>query len=343
VKMLDSRPESVKVEKGAEEVAADDICPLCWKPTASMDGLLKHMKLSHAHDLFKCKNCKTLGWSMEILLKHITEVHDSTITLVDALQSFVVVPENIQRINCKMCPAPYQLGAGSFWLGVDLGACIGEIEKHFADVHGIPDQAQVHSKIELACRCCTVTFTPGQKSLWYTHMSQDHTRKEKLEEVGVRCDYCGDNVIEAEKGWHLQNVHARDVFKCQICASADTACFPYADSLKEMMQHMVMKHGNEYDSFYEHMTYPVNLYRSVCADAGCGKAGALIAPTPVRIQAHVTEKHANSEDPPPATLYRCRCCEKDQTFKSVEEYNEHCGKRHKQILKWKATNGNNDL
>ena len=36
---------------------------------------------------------QSVGWNMEILLKHITETHDKNVTLVEALQTRVTVPD----------------------------------------------------------------------------------------------------------------------------------------------------------------------------------------------------------------------------------------------------------
>ena len=68
-------------------------CPLCWKSQKSMDELLKHLKSGHSSNMFKCKQCQTVGWNVENLLKHIAESHDKSVTLVDALQNCVTVPD----------------------------------------------------------------------------------------------------------------------------------------------------------------------------------------------------------------------------------------------------------
>ena len=47
---------------------------------------------------------------------------------------------------------------------------------------------------------------------------------------------------------------------------------------------MVMKHGDQYDSFYEHMTYPERLYRTACTGPDCVNNGKLLAPTEDRIK-----------------------------------------------------------
>jgi hypothetical protein len=44
-----------------------------------------------------------------------------------------------------------------------------------------------------------------------------------------------------------------------------------------MMQHMVMKHGSQFDSYFEHITYPLTLYSGVCSGAACTTAGRYAA------------------------------------------------------------------
>ena len=143
VKMLDSRPEGVKAEKGSTAVKDEELCPICWNQFAGMDSLLQHLKSFHSSNMFGCKLCQTLGWSLEILLKHITDTHDKTVSLTAVLQHHTRVPERLERINCRLCPPPYRLGAGGFWLCADLLSCSPEIEKHFNEVHGITDQVQL--------------------------------------------------------------------------------------------------------------------------------------------------------------------------------------------------------
>jgi len=339
VKMLDSRPDGIKVEKTSSSIPDNEMCPLCWSMFKDLDELLKHMKSSHMSNMFGCKLCKAVGWSMEILFKHITETHDKSATMSEALHK-MKVPESLERINCKMCPPPYQLGQEGLWLCADLTSIKSEVDIHFNYAHNITDQGQIHSKLELACRCCLVTFSAGQKAQWYKHTNSDHGSMEEAK-VGVRCEYCGDSVVEAEMVWHLENKHDKDVFLCRICTASDTTCFPFAASLKEMMQHMVMKHGDQFESFYDHMTYPTLLYRSGCTAATCGTDGKFIAPTSERAKNHVTSCHRDVT-PAPEFEYFCRCCDKaGQTFKSIEEVDAHVSKRHKQIVKWKQTNGNN--
>ena len=47
---------------------------------------------------------------------------------------------------------------------------------------------------------------------------------------------------------------------------------------------MVMKHGNQYESFYDHMTYPVDLYRTCCSVGDCGSNGKYLSADPLLVQ-----------------------------------------------------------
>ncbi len=47
-----------------------------------------------------------------------------------------------------------------------------------------------------------------------------------------------------------------------------------------MMQHMVMKHGSQFDSYFEHITYPLTLYSGACSAALCSTAGKYLAYSP---------------------------------------------------------------
>ena len=40
-----------------------------------------------------------------------------------------------------------------------------------------------------------------------------------------------------------------------------------------MMQHMVMKHGDQFSSYYDHMVYPTTLYGSICSGKKCAEMG----------------------------------------------------------------------
>ena len=47
---------------------------------------------------------------------------------------------------------------------------------------------------------------------------------------------------------------------------------------------MVMKHGNQFESFYDHMTYPVDLYRTLCSVGDCGSNGKYLSADPLLVQ-----------------------------------------------------------
>ena len=53
------------------------------------------------------------------------------------------------------------------------------------------------------------------------------------------------------------------------------------------MQHMVMKHGDQYESFYDHMTYPLNLYRTSCTLQDCGSNGKYLASNNTLIEVYL--------------------------------------------------------
>ena len=69
---------------------------------------------------------------------------------------------------------------------------------------------------------------------------------------------------------------------------ADPTCFPYQDTIKEMMQHMVMKHGDQFSSYYDHMVYPVTLWGALCSDPACTtKGGTVLAYDAATIGRHL--------------------------------------------------------
>ena len=55
---------------------------------------------------------------------------------------------------------------------------------------------------------------------------------------------CEENlqVVQTEAVRHIKEEHARETFQCKLCLAADPACFPYAETIKEMTGHMVLKH-----------------------------------------------------------------------------------------------------
>ena len=139
VTMLDSRPEGVKLEKPSSSVTEAEMCPLCGNLFKDLDELLKHMKNNHLESMFGCKLCKAVGWNVEILFKHITETHDKTATMSEALHR-MKLPRSLERVNCKMCPPPRQLGQEGMWLCVDPVNIKSEIDSHFNFSHQIKDQ-----------------------------------------------------------------------------------------------------------------------------------------------------------------------------------------------------------
>ena len=50
---------------------------------------------------------------------------------------------------------------------------------------------------------------------------------------------------------------------------------------------MVMKHGDQYESFYDHMTYPVNLFRTCCSLEDCGPNGKYLASSQALVQVNI--------------------------------------------------------
>merc|ERR1719186_784813 len=253
VKMLDSRPEGVKQEKVVGEQPSR-VCPFCMHKLSSDDDLLHHMKIAHHLDMFGCSKCATslqptIGWSVEVLLQHLALQHKLNVSISEAISNYVVIPPNLHRINCKLCLPPYILGTEGFWLGSDLKQSMESVENHFEQVHIINDKSQVVSKVELACRGCDATFPHSGRVEWLQHVKRDHerlNRSNRSSGPSKRCDYCGEKVVQTE-------------------------------TIKEMMQHMVMKHGDQFSSYYDHMVYPLTLYGSLCSGKDCSTSSLVIA------------------------------------------------------------------
>ena len=91
-----------------------------------------------------------------------------------------------------------------------------------------------------------------------------------------RCDYCGEDVVQSEAIRHVKEQHLKETFQCKLCLAADPTCFPYSETIKEMTSHMVMKHGEEVDSYYDHMIYPLTLYGSLCSNKECETKGGKV-------------------------------------------------------------------
>jgi len=347
VKMLDSRPEGVKLEKVVGE-ATTRVCPFCSNKFSSDDDVLHHMKLVHQEDMFRCIKCATslqptIGWSVEVLLQHLATQHKLNVSISEAMFNYVTFPTNLHRINCKLCPPPYILGTGGFWLGSDLFQTMESIENHFEQVHIITDKSQVVSNLELACRGCDVLFSHSGRLEWGQHVKRDHetmNRPNRSTGPRKRCDYCGDKIVQTENIRHIKETHKLETFQCKICLEVDPTCFPYADTIKEMMQHMVMKHGNQYDSYYDHMVYPITMYGSICSGKDCSIKGRVMAFDAATIGKHLRVHQDDGGDE--VGLFFCRACDRmKEKFKTIEEVKEHISKKHKAINKWKEANGNN--
>jgi len=348
IKMLDSRNESVKIERKEGNVIR--VCPFCGEECRSDNDLMLHMTLRHKEDMFGCSKCATsiqpaFAWSVEVLLQHLATQHKLNVAISEAISSYVDIPSNLHRINCKLCLPPYLLGTEGFWIANDLMQNMSSIEKHFEKVHGIKDKSQVVGKLELACRGCDATFGHSQRLEWLQHMKKNHEKLNRPNAVASgptkRCDYCGEQIVQTETIRHIKEAHRTEVFQCKACLEVDPACFPYSDTIKEMMQHMVMKHGDQFSSYYDHMVYPTTLYGSICSGKKCAEMGTgmVTAFDAATIGKHlrVHQEEGGSE----VGLFYCRCCDRiKEKYKSMDEVKTHIAQRHKAILKWKAVNGN---
>jgi len=347
VKMLDSRPEGVKQEKNLSE-QPNKICPFCMHKLRSDEDLLHHMKIAHQLDMFGCNRCATslqptIGWSVEVLLQHLANQHKLNVSISEAIFNYVAIPTSLHRINCKLCPAPYILGEEGFWLGSNLQQNMGSVETHFEQVHVIMEKSQVVSNLELACRGCDSTFNHLNRVEWLDHVRKDHERLNRPNRStgpSKRCEYCGEMVVQTETIRHVKEAHKIETFQCMACLEVDPTCFPYSDTIKEMMQHMVMKHGDQFSSYFDHMVYPLTLYGSLCSGKECNTTGKVVAFDAATIGKHL-RVHQDAGDKEVGEFY-CRCCDRiKEKFKSMEEVKNHIAKRHKTIIKWKEANGNN--
>ena len=325
IKMLDSRHESVKIEKSSGTGSL--ICPFCVRTCKSDDDLMDHMKLRHRADMFGCTKCAAgiqpaMAWSVEVLLQHLASQHKLNVSISEAITCYVDMPGNLHRINCKLCLPPYLLGSEGFWVGSDLQQNMGDIERHFELSHAMTDKAQVVSKLELACRGCDVTFPHTQRGEWLQHIKRNHERLNRSSVVTLgpttRCAYCGDNILITENIRHVKEAHRNETFQCKACLEVDPACFPYHDTIKEMLQHMVMKHGDQFSSYYDHIVYPVTLYGSVCSGGKCGEAGMVTAFDAATIGKHLRshQETGGSE----VGLFYCRCCDRIKEKFKVKIY-----------------------
>ena len=361
IKMLDSRNECVKMEKLEGEGSI--ICPFCVKDCKSDEDLMNHMKLRHRDDMFGCSKCArgsqpAVAWSIEVLLQHLAHHHELNVTISEAISSYVNIPGNLHRINCKLCLPPYLLGTEGFWVGSDLQQNMEHIESHFERVHGMTDKSQVVGKLELACRGCDATFGHSSRGEWLLHLKKNHERLNRPDKVvngpTKRCDYCGDNIVQTETIRHIKESHRHETFQCKACLEVDPACFPYSDTIKEMMQHMVMKHGDQFSSYYDHMVYPATLYGSLCSGDKCGHMVTAFDAATIGKHLRGHQDSGGNE----VGIFYCRCCDRiKEKFKvnyafhemhcvlifvlqSIDEVKNHIAQRHKSIVKWKAVNGN---
>ena len=92
----------------------------------------------------------------------------------------------------------------------------------------------------------------------------------------VRHDFCTWS-YSTSPSRHIKEAHSRETFQCKICLSSDPTCFPYAETIKELTSHMVLKHGDMVDSYYQHMLYPTTLYGSLCSGKDCEATGKVVA------------------------------------------------------------------
>jgi len=349
-KMLDSRAEEVKTEPGKEGSANKEVfCPFCSESLASDSLLLEHMKLKHLKLMFGCSKCSTslqpaIAWSCSVLLSHLASQHKLNISTSEAMANYVEMPGSLHLVRCKLCPPPYLLGGEGTWVGRDLLDILESVEAHCATSHALTDRASVLPVVELACRACDVTFPSQQRVEWAAHVRSNHQRanrpsvRARASGPSKPCDYCGESVVVSEAVRHVKEQHPKETFMCKLCLTADPSCFPYADTVKEMTSHMVMKHP-EVESYYDHMLYPLTLYGSLCSNKECeSKGGKVLAFDAATIGRHLRMHQSDGGDE--VGEFYCRCCDRvKERFKTIEEVKEHIGKRHKNIIKWKATNG----
>jgi len=324
-------------------------CPFCVSRLEDDDKLLHHMKMEHQTQMFGCTKCYSslqpcIAWTVEVMLQHLGSQHKLNVSISEAISNYVVIPANLHRINCKLCPPPHILGAEGFWVGGDHNEHMESIEKHFEAVHGISEKPQVVTQLELACRGCDATFPHAGRIEWLQHVKRNHERlnRPSIKQSGPkkRCDYCGEDVVQTETIRHIKEAHARETFQCKVCLEADPTCFPHFDTIKEMTGHMVMKHGDQFSSYYDHMIYPLTLYGSLCSKTDCAMTGGKV----LAFDAATIGKHLRihqSEGGEEIGEFFCRCCDRvKERFKTIVEVNDHIAKRHKQIIRWKQTNGN---
>merc|ERR1711874_47278 len=268
------------------------------------------------------------------------------------MKNYTLIPRKLHRINCKLCPPPNILGSEGFWLASNIPSKMTDILGHFSTKHLITGLAPVNSQLELAGRGCDATFTHAECHDWLAHIEMNHTRnltagasgdKEGRRKGitsklgGKKCGYCNESIISTDSIRHVKEAHAKETFLCKICLDADPSCFPFADSMKEMMRHMVLKHGKDYTSYYDLIIYPINLGWTRCTARGCEASGKYQA-----YNRELSEEHSFFYHPGvDLTAIHCRICEgiKEQ-FKDQQQLQEHLAQKHRQIVSWKTKNGN---
>ena len=106
-------------------------------------------------------------------------------------------------------------------------------------------------------------------------------------------------MVQTEAVRHIKEEHAKETFQCKLCLAADPACFPYAETIKEMTGHMVLKHKDvsglkifyfllctsnvQVETYYEHMIYPETLYGAICSGKDCAQRGKILAFNPAAL------------------------------------------------------------
>ena len=147
-------------------------------------------------------------------------------------------------------------------------------------------------------------------------------------------------MVQTEAVRHIKEEHARETFQCKLCLAADPACFPYAETIKEMTGHMVLKHKDvsdlencnfvtssnvQVETYYEHMIYPETLYGAICSGKDCAQRGKILAFNPAALgvrknfrddkvkcnffpQKHLREHQDEGEDELGEIF--CRCCDR---------------------------------
>ena len=100
VNVLDSRSEQVvkqqqqqmQTNSSSSLPTLSQLCPICWTRFFSVDDLLLHFRSAHFNQMFTCLLCQrgnvehSLGWTLDILLKHLGDSHNSSLTAAEAFK-----------------------------------------------------------------------------------------------------------------------------------------------------------------------------------------------------------------------------------------------------------------